>query len=312
MYAHVFIKDSSGFSLDVAHLYEHLLLQSSAQFIGDHLDINCGVIGYLGGTTYKNIIFVEIWLYEERVNKLFLEYLTKQYYNEQLLDTCIEQCQAEDRVLWTIKDRSMLSTQLSKLNSLPWKISNRIKPYEYSEKDESEASPIISKKSASSFKSYAVGLHLNNGSIEEKAVFLRFEVIIHDIIGHFLAVKGWYRQDYSSIKNSLDYLWVKIGYTLLKGKTTAAKTENEIIDMLNSFNVDKNMDYIKAHFAAFAQQKLWDGRIREEIKNNNIVVGNKHIALLATNERLKSIIDKLEISVSPISYAQAKRMEDVE
>jgi hypothetical protein len=298
-------KDPGDIPHTIAHLYEHWFLNSFRKFSEDLLGVDAGVLGYISGETYRNLIFIECWFYHKDVSKAFEQFLDTEL-DSSLLQTSISQCATEDRESWDIKDPDELSRQLNRLHETTWQRGDSIKPFEYDDKREKISSPIIEHKTAGLYKACVVKLNLKDGSLEEKALFLRLEIILQDIINVYIIRSGWYWLNSRSPENDEKVMYAKASILLPKKAHSNKQLENDIKIIFQNLDVAKSMPYIDAHFKKFGIEPIWTGRPRDDLHYSDIVVGNSHIAKLATRERIERIISKLEIVIHNAPYQQAK------
>lgn len=311
MQTYFIAKDSSNTCQEVAHLYEHWFIASFHKFAENKLGLISGTFGYTGGETYNNIVFIEMWFYHKRVAELFEHFAARETLDKELLDVCIRQCAAEDREIWSVKDSSELTKQLAQLKTSPWVEVDGIAPYEYDDTDSTkQPCPITNRKSASSYKAVTISLNLKQATIDEKAVFLRFAVIAHDIVSNYIQLRGWYRLNTLSARDSRYGMYSVVGVSLPKSDSTSKQVKQAVEKLLGTFDVAANMPYIRAHFEEFVKQPTWKGRPRDDLHHSNVIVGNSRIARLATQGLIQRIISKLDVTVKSVPFAIAKELQD--
>lgn len=291
---------------ETAHLYEHMFINSFFIYVEKKLGINPKVIGYLGGETYRDIIFVEAIFYDDAVADLLETFLASRISCVASLDVCSKQCAAEDRETWRITDRGLLMEQLEALHAAPWLREEEIMPQIYTGDGKKEASPIKIQKSAKHYKSVLVTLTLNPEWVEDRAVFLRFHVILNDIISRCVEKNGWYVLDALFVKDEPTYMYCGIGVVLPRGVTTNQLIRTAIEDVLSSFDFGTNQHYLDAHFKEFGSQPRFIGRMRNNLHFSDVLASNKMIAALATPDRLQRITQTLSVKVETVSFDHAK------
>jgi hypothetical protein len=302
----VIVKDTTDYPHEIAHLYEHWFIMSFYKYAYEKSGMHGGVIGYVGGETYNNIVFIEAWFYDEAAGRLFEEFCAREILDSGLLATCLQQCQAEGRELWDIDDHTLLDNQLDGLRQLTWRIENDIEPYIYSDQSSNDRLPITIRKAASHYKAVTIVANLKDAPIEDQAVFLRLYVIIADIIGQYVQRKGWRALDTLSPRLNKDGIYTIVGVSLPRGLLSNNQLSTEVTGYLRQFDVSAYSGLFQAHFAEYAHQPLWKGRIYVGLHDTNVISSNRSIAELATDERIHRIFQSLAISVHTESYAFAK------
>ncbi len=305
MYVNVLAKQNKLYAQDVAHLYEHMIIESFYQKIEKELHINSGVIGYIGGNTYQNIIFLETWFYNKTISDMFKKYIQENL-SLDILDLSIQQCEAEDREIWNISDKHVLFDQFNLLDGTPWVNGRTIKPFIYSNEVHKNASPIIIKKSAKSYRSVMIIINLKEQSIEEKAVFIRLYVIIEDLIERYTRLNGWYRLYSSSTYQDGDTIYSKLKISLPKNQQTNKIIQTDLQTFITNTDVNSIIGLINDHFHEYVRQKTWTGRIVDDLHNIDIIVGNYHITKLATKERVTKIIRNIHIEVYTVKWSKGE------
>lgn len=304
MYVQVLIKNNQLYAQDVAHLYEHMLIESFYQKVAKELHINSGVIGYIGGNTYLNVIFLESWFYNKTLNDMFKQHL-KENISLDILNLSIKQCEAEDRVIWDIMDKRKLTEQFSELDKIPWINGHTVKPFIYSDKVHKIEFPITVKKSAKSYRSIMININLSKLPLEDKVVYIRLYVIIQDLIDRYIRLMGWYRLYSSSTLINDDTIYSKLQISLPKDRNTNKIIQNNLQAYISNTDIEPIMGLINDHFSEYVRQKTWSGRIVDDLHYINIIAGNYHIAKLATKERVTRIIKNIKIEIESVKWSKS-------
>lgn len=301
MYTSLIYKDSTAFPQEVAHVYEHWFIASFFDYIEREFGYDRGVLGYVGGETFSNILFIEAWFYSQEMADAFRNFVVNEQLEPTILSTCMQQCGAEDTELWSVEDKPLLHTQLSELANLPWLSDSQLRLCKYSDTKPYIQSPIMVQKSAASYRTLTIKAKLVRPSMEDQALMQRLHVILSDIIGRFIQRHGWYEYDNQSLREDGDGLYFLHTISLPKKTVTKANVEDLIQDHIRSFDVHTNMPLIKDHFTLFSNEPLWKGRVREELHYLDVILSNRHIAELAVEDRIQRIFAAVKISVSSVS-----------
>lgn len=309
MHSYMYLKQTDKFPLEIAHLYEHLVIEGFYSYVHKELGIDAGVTGYIGGETYCTVQFIEAWLYDKSVAIAFATYILHQNRTWEFIDRCIEQCESESRESWKIMDEKSVKNQLNELDQLPWQSINDVPPFRVDEANEKLKSPIQITKAASQFKSIVISTYLENASLEDKVLFMRLNVIIEDIVGSVIRQHGWYKLDSHMPIEKDRYIFSVVSANLPKASMTTKQIENMLEDVLHSFDTKKNMSFITSHFEAFKDHPTWIGNARDQLHYINFVASNHSIARLATIERVTSVLQNTMVKVENAPHKFASHLE---
>lgn len=308
MFAFVIAKDTTPFPKEVAHLYEHWFIASFFSYVERELRVDRGTIGYMGGENFTNMTFIEAWFYDKAAADLFQRFVERETLEKDLLQTCIQQCASESRELWTIQDQPLLHDYFQSLQKTNWQYDTNLAPFEYSDTSHDAKLPITITKAASSYRLITILVNLAHGSLEEKALLMRFYVVLSDIIGRHIQQYGWYELDTLSPRENADGMYFISSVSLPRGAMKNTDIAKDILKCIRTFDVSLNMPYITAHFTQFANEQLWKGRIRGDLHDISIVATNAYIAKLATQENIENLLQKVTLHIETVSYEFAKNI----
>ena len=309
MKSYIFLKRFNSIPLEAAHIYEHLFIESFRKYAVHTLGIDDAVIGYIGGETFENVLFIEAWFYESSVSDLFEAYILKNSYDNKLIDTAIKQCEAEGRFSLAVLDQKAFTSTFETLNSLPW-IDGTTLPVTSYEKSESAESDSLFQihKNAKHFKSITISPYLVDASVEDVALYRRLSVIVHDIVDSVIRAHGWYEPDSYPIKQAGTFTHTVTGVTLPVGDMSNHAIEDEIESRLHDFDIKKNFSLIKAHFNYFAAQPTWIGDMRNDLHRIDVMVGNEVVNELATEVNIARLLSRIQVRVENVPYSFAKNI----
>ncbi|HMM62018.1 MAG TPA: hypothetical protein PKC86_00480 [Candidatus Saccharibacteria bacterium] len=301
-YSH--IKHTNTITQSVAHLYEHLFVESFYVYATEKLNIDPSIIGYIGGETFENVVFMEAWFYDDRIARLFQRFIKHEKLNFKFFDLVISQVSSEDRVEWNILNKKSLKTQLATISDIKWNPVEDLGVFEYSEKAIKKISPIEIKPNAPKYKSLLITAYVSvkDLSLNERALFLRLSTIVQDVVGSDIRALGFYEQSSHPPQELGEYLVCKVGVTGLRVGVSNETLQNIIEKHLQSFDWKKNKSYIKSHFSEYSKQPLWNAHPRDHLKHVSVIAGNKTVKLLATQKNILSIFNKIQIRVETVSY----------
>lgn len=311
LHATLYFKECKTVPMEVSHLYEHVVMQGFHDYLKEMAGIEPGVMGYFGGETYKNIIFLEAWFYDASIEALFFDFMRGDILPEKHIKLCIKQCEAESREKWHVSSPSLLVEQLRDLHASPWKNISDEAPFQYVEDTDKVPSPITIHKSASSFKSVIISpyFELQELSDNEKTLLLRLYVIIQDILIHHVRQNGWYTYDTHSLVEKGSYLFAPLSIGLPTKTRTNRSIEQEMTAALHAFDVKANYPYIKAHLDVFARQPTWQGMIRETLHHVDMIASNNAVAASVSEQAVMDLFQKVAVRVENISHSFATKLE---
>lgn len=301
------IKYYGSTSLDIAHAYEHLFIDSFYHHAASILGVDRAVIGYVGGETFDGIIAIEAWFYDRKVAALFEQFLKKEHLDVSRMKVILSQISAEDHCDVVVTKKT-LSSVLA-ISEAPWQQVDALDPVALIGWDIKEGKP---KKTDSKtrFKTAMITCYipLDEMTIRDRAVFQRLSVIMVDVLLAYVHDNGWYQMNASTVKEKNGYIYRAIAVSLPAGNTKNALIEKEAEAALHTFDVKANYAYIRSHMKSYAAEKLWNANSIERLKFSNVLVGNKKIAELVTEERVKHIFESVEVRVETISRSAAENL----
>lgn len=282
--------DTSDTDWQVAHLFEHLFVTGFYKFLDGH-SISLTLFGWMSAETFEDCIYIDAGFYDPRVGALMEKYISQQHTFSSGDITCaLSQMQSEEKVLLSITDHQLLSNELKKLSKRLWDTSLRTKS--------PGAQAIAVKRSAKDFKDVIVTVHADNLTPEEQKVFLRFHVVVIDVISEALVTKkGAYSHGNSPVALRDDSMAYMSKFTMRQDDQamSLASLRDYIQAALEDIKIDTNMQTLERHFTVFAKEALWQSMPLEYYRSTGIITTNQEVASLATAERLASILTKLRV-----------------
>lgn len=284
---------------DVAHLFEHLFIRSWHT----HL-VNCGysdaLFGWMRGETFEGYLFIDAGFYDTEVAHLFDKYISSiPVFDDAQIQAALNDISIEELSVATVNDMSRLRQDLQKLST---RMASRTSADESSYDTSVEC--ITFKTDEGQFCDLALIVAGEDLSKQEQIVFLRWKVLLIDIINHFIMNKyGYYGHGHSD----LDMHGRSIGYmskiTIRQDEVAIDDLENYLNASLKKFSVIDNWSQISTHVNAFAHEPLWRNSVIEYFRQTGLVTSVDEIHKFADANCIQSIIAKTTVRVT--SYDSA-------
>jgi len=308
MKTYTYIKLLPSTSLDVAHIYEHLFIDSFYKYASAELKIDPAVIGAVSGQTYNGIVFIDAWLYDRRVVKLFEQYVENEVLDMSLLKTVADQTAAEDSR--TMKVTESLNQIISELKNTKWQYIDAVEPTLYAD-TVIDDKKLDDQNSSIRYKSVLVTLYipLAKLTLEDRVVFHRLSVMVHDIVAAFVRQNGWYVLDNTIVKEKGGYISRGLSINLPQSAIKNSELESKLEDKIHTFNTEVNYSYIHSHLVEYAKQQLWTSDVANRLKYTDIIFSNKSVPKLATQKRVDALLDLIEVRVETIARNVAENLE---
>jgi hypothetical protein len=281
---------------DVAHLYEHMFFEGFYDLVRRR-GVDPGVIGYLTGETFEDVIFINVGFYNKEIADMYEDYLASNAVDPSFIDIGISRCEAEDRVTFIIPDKPELLRQIKSFDAFPWTEVSGITPEFIDDKESDESIYIQKKKTAKRFRTVRMAMYLKEPSIEEAAVWLRLSVVMDDVMTCAIReIYPSYALDSEPTMRKGDMI-VRIMDHRFERNVTLKQIRDSMKATLENFDYTTNMPYILEHFATYGEQELWVDVAVQYYRFAGYLVGNKKIMELATPQMIERIIKKLQVKV---------------
>ena len=119
MHTKLIFKPTNNISREVAHIYEHEFINNFHEHL-EAANINPGLIGWINGDTFDDIISIEAGFYDEKVAKLFDNFTSNYKSKNKILQKSLDQIQLEDGLVQSIDNYGELQRQFSALDKIDW------------------------------------------------------------------------------------------------------------------------------------------------------------------------------------------------
>jgi len=303
IYTYLFQKDVTDCSWDVAHLYEHAFCHAFFDYLSRN-DINPGVYGFLNAEAFAHSIFVYACFYNKKAADLFEKFIRINNVSEKSIDKPLAEIGIEDKLSYTIIDPVKFYSQFHSINQAIWTNVSLLKTARYLDKTSLITSPFTKKNSAKSYRDIIISYYIENGTLNENTLMLRWSVMLEDIIRTSLNDDmTCYVTDCSP---AYDIEANTIGRTQIMRflrNVRIQDVQEKVEKTIKTFDVEKNFSYIQDHFNEYSNQPTWRDDPIVYYKFNNIITSNSYINSLATLDNLLLLTSKIRVKVQ--NYTQA-------
>lgn len=279
---------------NVAHLYEHMFFENFYNLVRQR-GIDPGVIGYMGGETFQDIIFVSVGFYNKAIAEMYEAYVAKNRVDHTFLAIGIGGCEAEERVTFVINDQQALERELQVFDQLPWVEVSELAP-QYIIDHEDDADGVIAiRKSAERFRDVHMVMYLESPTRHEAAVWLRLSIVMDDVMIRAMRnIYPSYAPDSEPTMRKGNRV-ARIMEHRFERQVTLKQIRQSMQEILENFDTATNMPYILEHMDMFGGHALWADMAITHYKYTGYLVGNNKIAELATPQMIEHIIKKIQV-----------------
>lgn len=296
-----FYKQISDYDNEAAHIYEHIFISNFHKLLKKN-GFTFGLYGWVQGSTFNDIILIEVAFYDKSAEKLFLDFVNHpMIITEKDIQHAISVISVETRANIEV-DMAALNKELEIISNLPF--------------HDLESQPILSRfmHKKNSSKSEIINMHTKKSTFEkanlifayiekdlqEIAIIFRIWPILYDNILSIINKNcGYCVNSHSPAFNKRSgYLLMGIEVGLRKGTSAKQHLENDINKMLKSINFQKRKPELKQYITTF-KNNIDFAHIPEQIfDNTGVLVSRSKIAELFTAENVQRVWDKLEFNIT--------------
>ncbi len=292
-----------GVDVEAAHIYEHLLLATFRQSLEKH-GFSKYLFGWVSGETFRDVIFIEYGFYDQKVEKIFQKFMQESHrIDSSLLKNELLRIEAEARITISDLDEAELMRQLHQLDNdtfINHANNTEIAPPKTTQND-IKSDVVKMRKSKSKFRTIAITLGIRNMTVDEKRAFLRLTPLLNDAIFNCMYQLGSYCDDSSWAigKPVLDGMLVVSINTMKRGGSTNKQIEKNLRHSLESLAIDikQRPDELKSYIQGFLTTPNWNNFAVDYYRNTGIITTKKQIAESLTQERIASLISRIEIEI---------------
>lgn len=296
-----------GIDFDVAHIYEHLIIQTFRRSLRD-LGFSQYLFGWVNGETFHDVLFIEYGIYNPKIEKAFKKFMSKpQRINFEYLDNELVRIQAEEMRTIDALDKDALIEQLRHLDNEPFLDHDHNIETVFTQRPTDHApSEIISMhNSKSDFKDITVMLGAQNMTAEEKLAYLRFAPILHEVIDDCLFALGAYaaNSSWAIDKPTHNGMLIAAIHTIRRGSYTNKQVEQGLLDSLSALKTDlqNHPKELRHYIDGFVTTPNWNSFPIDYYRHTGIITSKKNIAKSFTPAILNTLIPKIKVSVSNTS-----------
>ena len=293
-----------GIDHDVAHLYEHLIIVTFKQSLKD-LGFSKYLFGWVGGETFRDVLFIEYGIYNAEVEKAFKQFMSKpQRINYEYLDNELLRIQAEEKMLINSIDKDTLVEQLRRLDSEKFLDHDEdIDTIFTTHSTEPVPSKTISmRKSKSKYKDITIMLGARNLTAKEKLAFLRLTPMLHDTINDCLYALGSYQNESSWAidKPARNGMFIATIYTIRRNSYTNKQIVKSLHDSLEALrsDVQNHPNELRHYIDGFLSTPNWNDFPIDYFRYAGIITSKKNVAESLTPATIDALISKIEVEVT--------------
>lgn len=292
IYTFIYTLETDCYQWDVAHLFEHLVINDFFEAVSEH-GINPALIGWIRADTFEDRIFIDCGFYQSEVANLFQEYIDDlPLFSEENISIGLKVMEAEDKVAVAILDKQMLNKNIFELSQIRWNAD------EQKAAVGSKSELLQSRRAASKFRDITIGVYAEDLTKNEQILFLRFEVLLADIVIHMLRTNFHvYSRGSSPVQKQDTIMGALIVFTLAKRPTILKDIKTLLELSIHNFDVRQNWAAVNAHFKGFSSNELWKDFAVYYYRWTGINTTTDEIASFATQENISSVLHKIKFVV---------------
>jgi hypothetical protein len=299
----VYRLDIRSINSEIAHLYEHLLIRSF-----DIRVVQAGyapyLMGWVGGETFRDAMFVDYGLYSAEVELLFREYMTGSSKIEfELLDDELERIAAESRVLLEYTSKDELIACLQDIDSRTWvdlsaETSGGVEHFAVPT-PQVRPELLTEHRSKKSYKDITVRWTLSDATLEERTVLLRLLPILLDALSLQFWPMGAYGRatSWPLYSNEAERMAILSIHTVRRSRHTNAAFKRAAEEALRSIDLEAHWDEVEQYKQCFATTPNWHSFPIDYFRYTGIVASKRDIVNLMTLPRMQSVLRKLHVEV---------------
>lgn len=296
------------FDHEVAHLYEHLLIESFTKQLRDN-KLPVFLSGWVSGQTFNEIMFIEAGFYNQSAAEFFDNYMTRGgRIDWSLVDTMLNCIQSEARAKAVSIDNELLQSQLKTLDAAAFALidTDTADPcyYPIDRHSKSSASVITLKPSKKNFRDITILFGATELTTDEKLAFLRMTPFIRHFIDTMMVTVGAHKQEWGhTVDRPQDGLMDLDIYTIHRSRVSAGEIEKLLAEHLYELisEVTAYPEALQQYADIFVNESRWEDFPIQYFKWSGIVASRTSIAAALTQENVASVLEKLQFSVVPAS-----------
>lgn len=272
---------------DILHLLEHAFIHSWRQYL-EEKNYHPALSGWIQGETFEDCVFIDAGFYQNEIKDLYEAYIT----SAPIIDTTLV---AKSLADIKVEEKSQIdSLNMELLVEMVNDLSRSLPDGHYQRR---QKSILQMQHTPDAYQDIAIALTAHNLSADEQKVFLRFKVILIDLIQY------WINKNYSSYTQGLSPMTKHEDSISFISKVTFQKEHfnlealsSDLQNKLRNFQPDDYRHQLDAHLKNFANEPLWKSLAVTYYQETGIYTSPVEIYNLASKESIKSILSKIHIN----------------
>lgn len=294
--------DIRSFDNEVAHLYEHMLIQTFINRLTGQ-GISRYLFGWIDGETFNDVLFISYNFYLPSVEQLFINFITHEHRVDMTLYNLeLERLQAETQAVATC-DKSQVLSRIRAIDQATFtNITDITDPYYFPINQSPVTSVIELKPDESLFERVMVTYYVDNLSIVEKVVFLRIAPILSEAISEILHAAGAYTIDggaFDDDQQTDSMARLPVLYTIKKGTADSKQLQTMLTHAIKQLpnHVLENAEQVRHYIHVFESDPAWIDAPIEYYRNSGLLTSRSVIAQSFTPESVAEIISRVVVAI---------------
>jgi len=302
-----FYKDITGHDYGIAHLFEHLIVQSFYYDQEKNGSVS-GLWGWFGGNTFSGTMFLTAGFYDKEVQKKFLSFINQPInINQDIVINEIRRMEAEDDVIIDYHFPTVIEA-LKNINDgkfIQLNGNNEFyKQIRSSEKVLPKSKILHIKRSRKEFQNFCVKVGIKNPTKIDKTVFMRLFIPAMESVSLVLcreAAYGYFDDGPIFDDKKPFYIYRYAEFTIKKNTFNKKKLEDAIKERLNGVNLSRHKKQIKNFIRQYYQNINNPDFPVDYFRDTGIITSKYHIYKSFTPENVQKTWDKLEVKIEKIT-----------
>lgn len=283
----------------VAHLYEHLLIQSFRNHVTAS-GYSPYLYGWVSGETFEGMLFIEYGFYSTDIEELFRSFMQHTpRIDLDMLDNEIRRIEAEDMVSVEVEDRMHIRQLLQDMDNAEFTNTEEKGIIAQAEDIEESRSILKERRSKKLFRQVTVAVGLPSTSLEEKVIFTRLTPIIFDALNESLFNVGMYENEVSwpVYNKPHDAMLAHAIYTIRKGAEANSEIKAIAKRAIAKIQLHGHEKELAQYIDGFVSTPNWHTFPIDFFRHTGLIVSRADIAALFTIENVERVLNKLKVDV---------------
>lgn len=295
-------KNISKYDNEVAHIYEHIFIDTFEQFAQEN-SFTPGFFGYLGGRTYDTIMIIEGGFYNMKAQKLLYDFTRRP------IKVADEDVQKNLAVISSelnsnieIINRDKLITEIDEISELPFR--DMEDQYELERfpirKNQTKSKCLKLTKNKKGFKKLEVSFAYKGTNLEDIAIVYRiWPILVNNIALVTRKLGGYDGESFAPwFDENKKWLRMYIEVNLKRGDATKNHLFASVKEMQKKIIFFKLKKELSIYTNSFENSEAL-AHIPEDIfTSSGLLVSRSKIAELFTPENVQRVWDKLDLNIN--------------